>query len=544
MNQQDKERFLNYLIENQFLNKTQLKEIEKYAKERGILVCDALLEKDVFSDEELGQIIADFFGVKFVSLKKKNIDFETLRIIPEEVARRFKVIAFSQDEKNVYVATSNLNQKDLFELLEKKTKKNIILHYDTENDLEQALTFYHRKKEALIENLTSVEDILDKILTDALNNKASDIHFEPRKKDVLLRFRIDGLLHDILVINKELYDEILNKIKVDAHLRIDEHFSAQDGKIQKHFYNEQVDIRVSIVPIVDGEACVLRLLVSTYNLLGLSDLGLTDEKRKKIEEAFLKPYGMILSTGPTGSGKSTTMYAILRRLNTKERNIYTIEDPVEYDIEGINQIQVNPQTNLTFAKGLRSILRQDPDVIYVGEIRDDETAKIAIHAALTGHLVLSTLHTNDAPTAIPRLIDMGIEPFLVASSLNLVIAQRLVRKICEACRVSYTLTFEEMKNYFNEEEIEKIFGRKKEIRVYKGKGCPLCHQTGYLRRVGIFEVLSFSSSIQDLVRKKADASAIKKQAIKEGMETMTVDGLKKVALGITTIEEILRVTKT
>jgi type II secretory ATPase GspE/PulE/Tfp pilus assembly ATPase PilB-like protein len=287
----------------------------------------------------------------------------------------------------------------------------------------------------------------------------------------------------------------------------------------------------------------MRLLTSKHREIGLTDLGLNEENMKRLKAGFTKPYGMILSTGPTGSGKTTSMYSILKILNTKERNIATIEDPVEYDIEGMNQIQVNPQTNLTFADGLRSILRQDPDIIYVGEIRDNETADIAVHSAMTGHLVLSTLHTNDAATSIPRFIDMGIEPFLVSSTISVIVAQRLVRKVCEACKVSITVQTAEIGQYFPKETVQKAFGKAKSLRLYKGKGCGVCNNTGYIGRIGIFEVLTISPAIQELIHKRADADTITKQAVKEGMQTMLDDGLQKVVQGVTTIEEVLRVIK-
>ncbi|MBI4033244.1 MAG: type II/IV secretion system protein, partial [Candidatus Blackburnbacteria bacterium] len=305
---------------------------------------------------------------------------------------------------------------------------------------------------------------------------------------------------------------------------------------------ENLDIRVSIVPIVEGEKAVLRLLSSRSRQFSLQDLGMSDKDLAKVRKGFSKPYGMLLSTGPTGSGKTTTIYAVLKIINTREKNIATIEDPVEYDIEGINQIQVNPKTNLTFANGLRSILRQDPDIIFVGEIRDEETASIAINSAMTGHLVLSTAHTNDAATALPRLIDMNIEPFLIASTVNTIIGQRLVRKVCDKCKISQTTTSEELAKHVPEEIVTKYFGKKKEVRVYRGKGCPICHSTGYIGRIGVFEVLEVSEAIRHLITERANADVIRQKAQEEGMTTMIDDGFDKVEGGITTVEEVLRAT--
>jgi type II secretory ATPase GspE/PulE/Tfp pilus assembly ATPase PilB-like protein len=306
---------------------------------------------------------------------------------------------------------------------------------------------------------------------------------------------------------------------------------------------EYVDIRVSILPIVEGEKIVMRLLSTHARQFSLINLGMNESDLKKVTNAFTKSFGMVLSTGPTGSGKSTSIYAILKILNVREKNITTIEDPVEYRIKGVNQIQVNPKTNLTFANGLRSILRQDPNVVFVGEMRDSETAGIGVNAALTGHLVLSTLHTNDAATTLPRLIDMKIEPFLVASTVNVIIGQRLIRKICDMCKSSYTTSEEDLMKQLPPDVIKKHFGAKKEIRLYKGAGCNLCHGTGYSGRVGLFEVLEVTKEIKKLITTKADSDMILKQAIEEGMTTMLDDGLMKASNGLTTIEEVLRVTK-
>jgi type II secretory ATPase GspE/PulE/Tfp pilus assembly ATPase PilB-like protein len=329
-----------------------------------------------------------------------------------------------------------------------------------------------------------------------------------------------------------------------SKLRTDEHRSAQDGKIRADMGDKKLDIRISIVPVIEGEKIVMRLLSERVHQVGLEDLGFASDDLVKLKKEYAKPYGMILATGPTGSGKTTTLYGILKILNRREVNISTIEDPVEYDIEGVNQIQVNPKTNLTFAAGLRSILRQDPNIIMVGEIRDEETAEIAINSAMTGHLVLSTLHTNDAPTALPRFLEMGIEPFLVASTVNIIIAQRLVRKICSQCIISESITAEDLKKKFPPALIDRYFGaEKKEIRIYHGKGCKTCSDTGYAGRVGIFEVLVVTEMIRDLIMKRANADQVRALAITEGMQTMIEDGIRKVLAGITTLEEVIRVTR-
>ncbi len=316
--------------------------------------------------------------------------------------------------------------------------------------------------------------------------------------------------------------------------------------MQLSLKEENLNLRVSILPVAEGETIVLRLLSSKARSFTLADLGINDKDLEKLTNAFSKPNGMILSTGPTGSGKTTSIYAILKVIIDREKNITTIEDPIEYKIQGANQVQVNAKTDLTFANGLRSILRQDPDYIFVGEIRDNETAAIAVNAALTGHLVFSTLHTNDAPSAVARLIDMDVEPFLVASTVNVVVGQRLIRKICPECRYSFTVTKEELLADFSSEDIDKHYvpvGDKKEIRLYKGKGCPHCHFSGYSGRIGIYEIFEVTKNIRELISQKKDADVIREAARKEGMTTMLDDGLEKITRGYTTVEEVLRVTK-
>ncbi|MCA9308021.1 type II/IV secretion system protein, partial [candidate division WWE3 bacterium] len=394
------------------------------------------------------------------------------------------------------------------------------------------------------EGETSIANIVDLFIEYAYETKASDIHIEPYENISQVRFRLDGVLHDQVQIPKDVHENVVSRIKVLAKLRTDEHLSAQDGKLRRKMEYEDLDIRVSILPLVEGEKCVLRLLASHGKDFSLSELGMDEQSLEKITKAYSNPHGMILTTGPTGSGKTTTNYAVLKMLNKREVNITTIEDPVEFDIEGVNQIQVNQKTNLTFAAGLKSILRQDPDIVLVGEIRDAETAGIAINAAMTGHLVLSTLHTNDAATTLPRLIDMEIEPFLVASTINIIVAQRLVRKICNKCKVSKEVPVKELEAKLPKNLTKKHFGKKKTLTIYEGKGCAVCNHTGYSGRLGIFELLEITPEIRELVMQKANADVLREAAIKEGMITMLEDGIKKIASGATTAAEVLRVTRT
>lgn len=389
-----------------------------------------------------------------------------------------------------------------------------------------------------------VPKIVAAMINFALKRKASDIHIEPADNKIRLRYRIDGVLRDIALIPLSLHPAIVSRIKISAHLRIDEQRVPQDGRFDVAFKDRVVDIRVSTLPTVKGEKVVMRLLDKSKGIISLEKLGLTGEPYKKVIKNIKKPYGMILSTGPTGSGKTTTLYAAMQFINNSEVNIVTLEDPVEYEIEGINHCQARPEIGFSFAEGLRSILRQDPNVIMIGEIRDKETAGMAVHAALTGHLVLSTLHTNDAGGAVPRLIDMGVEPFLITSSTNLVMAQRLARKICPHCKEKITLPPAVLKEV--EGELAKIPEKanveiRRPMQFYRGRGCPQCNN-GYSGRVGIFEVLEMTPTLDRIAIKKVSGSAITKAAVEEGMITMKQDGILKALAGITSIDEIFRVT--
>jgi type IV pilus assembly protein PilB len=384
----------------------------------------------------------------------------------------------------------------------------------------------------------SITKLVDYIIEQAYLMHASDIHIDPTETEMDIRFRIDGVLATIFVLPKVLLNQVITTIKVHSGLRTDEHQAAQDGRFRVVINNVPVDLRVSIIPAYHGENAVLRLLVSQLKALTLAELGLSDRDKALVEQYVGRPHGMILSTGPTGSGKTTTLYTLVQMLNTPNIAITTVEDPIEYSIGGITQIQVNAATGITFAMGLRSILRQDPNIIMVGEIRDNETASIAINAALTGHLVLSTLHTNDAATTLPRLLDMGVEPYLVASTVNIAVGQRLVRKLCPDCTVEYKMTEAEDKR-LQAVISEKAWKNTKKFFV--GKGCKACVNTGYRGRVGIYEVLEVRGEIRDLIVSKASSDAIRVAAIRLGMTTMLEDGFAKAGTGITSVAEVLRV---
>lgn len=578
------EALYNSLKELEVIPLEKLEEAYNISKNTGMPLREVLLEKDLLSDENLGRIEADLLGLPFVRLAETVIPDKVLRIIPEVVARKQQVIAFKEDRQGLHIALADPTNIQIEDFIKKKTGLPLKIYLATERDVRRALRLYAKdvkqaftdiieenikKAKGAIKAEPPIIKLVDTIINYAYQNRASDIHIEPLEKYSLVRFRIDGVLHDIVHLPSEIHPRIVTRIKVLANLRTDEHLAAQDGKLQFSTETENLDIRVSIVPITEGEKIVMRLLSERSRQFSLTDLGLSPTDIKKVRAAYERAYGMILATGPTGAGKTTTLYSIVKILNKREVNIMTIEDPVEYDIEGVNQIQVNPKTGLTFASGLRSIVRQDPDIILVGEIRDEETADIAINFAMTGHMVLSTLHTNDAATAIPRLLDMGIEPFLLASTLDVVIAQRLVRRICNKCRVSVEIDPKEMSSRnkvrkrrdISEEEkkikqwyssllaklqpdlIANYFDTKENIRVYYGKGCSICHQTGYQDRIGIFEVLVVDQEIREAIAEQKDASVIKRIAVKNGMKEMFKDGLDKVRQGLTTIEEVIRVTK-
>lgn len=554
------DELVSLLLTNKLADQKAVDGLRTYAANSDISLFDAIVERNILTDDNLGQLIAHSKGSPFITLSRLSIADDVLHIVPERMARRQKIIAFSRDADGIKVAMSDPTKTEILTAIQKKTGQKIIVYYATERDIGSVFYLYKKDLQKTIDSLLSdaisrsgstavdapIAKIVDLLIDYAYQNRTSDVHVEPNEEESLVRFRIDGILHDMLSFPKNLHERIITRIKVLSKLRTDEHLSAQDGKMQIQLEEENLDIRVSILPIVNGEKCVMRLLSAKTRQLSLVDLGMNETDLKKVTKAFSRSYGMILSTGPTGSGKSTSIYAILKILNTREKNITTIEDPVEYRIKGVNQIQVNTKANLTFASGLRSILRQDPNVVFVGEIRDNETAAIAVNAALTGHLVLSTLHTNDAATALPRLIDMKVEPFLVASTVNVIIAQRLVRKICDMCRMSYIVTVEELSKHFSLEVIQKHYtpvGDLNEIRLYKGEGCRICHATGYNGRIAIFEVLEVNQAIRKLLIDKNDSDIIYQTAIKNGMATMLDDGLQKVAKGLTTMDEILRVTK-
>lgn len=564
-------KLYDLLLAIEYIPAADLKKAVETAASDHVSLYDYLTAHSLVTDTDVGRLIADSLGLPFVALGDINISERILKLTPQPMAKRHHVITYGLSDKGLQIAAANPKQTELFAMLAKKAGVSTYrVYYATTKDLEIALQLYKKRLQDFSATLTTtassnakvgvtsgevpVSKVIDTLIEYAYDAKTSDIHIEPSRGATRIRFRIDGVLHDVMELPRHYHSQLIARIKVLARLRTDEHLSAQDGRMHIALKQESLDIRVSIVPIVTGEKVVMRLLTSHSRHFSLTDLGMTAADLERAKKGFTRPYGMVLTTGPTGSGKTTSIYAILKILNSREKNIATIEDPVEYEIDGINQIQTNSKSNLTFANGLRSILRQDPNIIYVGEIRDEETASIAVNSATTGHLVLSTMHTNDAATTLPRLIDMEVEPFLVASTVNTIIAQRLIRKICKSCKFSIEMSRKSGKwagdvNIAAQLEsiepamVDKHLGKGATIRIYMGKGCTACRGTGYTGRVGIFEILEISSSIQKLIVQKASSEDISKQAVSEGMITMMEDGLNKVRSGITSIEEVVRATR-
>jgi len=544
---------LNLLLRAELITKEQVEVVIKYASTKKVEIYDAIRATQSIPDDVLGQLIADAHRVPFINLKKRTIIDETLRVIPEVVARSHMIVPFRQDDQFISIALTDPSRADLIAAIEKITGKEASVFFATRENIRDTLGLYRTKLQAdLNEELAHAKSdserivhLLETIIQYAYANRASDIHIEPQEADVMLRFRIDGELHDVANFSNDLLDEITSRVKVLARLRTDEHRGAQDGKFQYKFEDQSADIRVSVVPITAGEKIVMRILSAQSRNFSLEELGFTEKHLNVITDNIKRPYGMMLATGPTGAGKTSTLYSMVKRLNTRNVNISTIEDPVEYDIDGVNQIQVNPKTNLTFAQGLKAILRQDPDIVMVGEIRDKETASIAINAAMTGHLVLSTLHTNDAATTLPRLLDMGIEPFQIASTINVIIAQRLVRKLHTSYMESYLPSQKEAQlvlSSLTPQEQKELGTTPSRLRLFKPKKFLPAHESGYEGRIGIFEILVVNEEIKSLIMERANADDIRTAARKAGMHSMYFDGLTKALAGKTSIDEVLKAT--
>jgi len=545
----------------------QLEEALNYQKEKGGRLGELLVTKfKAITDIDLVKALAKQFDIEYIpNLTSMKLDVELIQRFPKAFSRRFGIIPIDRINGLVRLGITDPTNIEAINDAERFLEMPVVPVLVTQRDVMNAVNIYYDRidvsteemvdelEEANLDHvaqeLSEPEDLLDatdeapiirlinSLLFEAVKKRASDIHIEPFEKELSVRYRIDGILYEIIKPPKRFQSSIISRVKVMAGMNIAEKRLPQDGRIRIKIAGKDIDIRTSVIPTSFGERVVMRLLDRSSVLIGLDNIGLSDDKLRLVKQLIKRSNGIILVTGPTGSGKTTTLYSVLSVLNSPEVNILTIEDPVEYQIKGIGQIQVNPKIDLTFANGLRSILRQDPDIILVGEIRDKETAEIAVQASLTGHLVFSTLHTNDSAGGITRLIDMGIEPFLVSSSVVAIIAQRLVRTICPVCKTSYTPADEEL--------IEIGISRDslKENVLYKGNGCVNCVNTGYKGRTGIYEILIIDDEIRSMITRGVDSSMIKHAAIKKGMTTLKEDGIKKAISGITTIKEVLRVTQ-
>ncbi len=562
--------FLNSLVQQGTIDQASASKFEIESLQKNIPIDDYLLNHTSTDKNAILKIMADQMKVPFVNISTTAIDSEALSLIPESISRRFIIVPYLYDSKNekLFIATSDPLNVNLADFLSKKTGKRVVLSLANNSDVTKAINLSYAQglspevKEALKEvapekvvkkaeqvnqsvHEAPVAKIVNTILEFAVKSRASDVHIEPQETKTRVRYRIDGILQEKLSLPRGLHDSLTSRIKILSEMKIDERRIPQDGRFAFKVGSEEVDLRVSTLPTVNGEKIVMRLLKKTGGLPSLEDLGLRGPQYHDLQEAISKPYGIILVTGPTGSGKTTTLYSILSKINKPTVNIMTLEDPVEYQIVGINQVQINAPAGLTFATGLRAFLRQDPNIILVGEIRDKETTQLAIQAARTGHLVFSTLHTNDAATAIPRLIDLGAEPFLVASVINASVAQRIVRKICNSCKEVYDPVPEVIENVKEVlgDLLPKSYREGSPIRLARGKGCEECNGSGYLGRIAIFELFKITSAINKMILQEKSAREIEEQAKKEGMIMMKQDGYLKALDGLTTIEEVLRVAE-
>jgi type IV pilus assembly protein PilB len=583
VNEIDVEKAYKFLESKKKLNKKDIAEAYKKAKGADLDIFNVLIDNKKAGEEEMTKLKAIFLGIPYFDLKDLAVDGEVLKEVPEKAAIFYKFMPFEKKDnivKFAMVEPTNAEAIDAIKfisvrrnfstnifLVSRSGFNNAVKQYTTLSDeLSAALQNVDKKIEEkkdekkdqkeevkrIVEE-APVSKIVDIIISHAVEGKASDIHIEPSQNELRIRYRLDGVLHDSLVLPKKISAAIVSRIKILSDLKIDETRKPQDGRFRFNITDsngmeKSVDLRISTLPTVNGEKVVMRILDTSSDISSLENLGIWGRDLEVINSNISKPFGIILITGPTGSGKSTTLYAILKMLNQEGVNIITLEDPVEYYLEGVNQSQIRSEIGYSFAAGLRSILRQDPDIIMVGEIRDKETAELATHAALTGHLVLSTLHTNNAIGVVPRLIDMGIEPFLISSSLNVAIGQRLVRKICKYCKeeIKPTKVIEEIiRTELKDVPIDQLdnIDIKKDIRLYKGKGCRECKNSGTSGRVGVYEVLSMTQELEAVISAKITDKDIEIEADRQGMRTMKQDGIIKALRGITTIEEVFRATE-
>ncbi len=541
------------LIKAKIITQRQLADALEVHRATGQPIGKVLVDLGYASQGQVLSVLAQQMKIPYIDFENRKINPNAITAAPEELARRYTVIPVDFEDDKLLVAMADPRNVLAIDDLRIVTGHEIRVGIATREDILVAIDEYYKNAAEVEDDLSAMEGegdleqlheisedapivkLVNLIVTRAVNDRASDIHIEPQEKDMRVRYRIDGVLHEVMRSPKQIQAAVLSRFKIMASMDIAETRKPQDGHCGLSISGRAVDFRVATLPTVYGERIVLRILEKESIMLDLDDLGFLPESLEKFKSAYTQPYGAILVTGPTGSGKSTTLYATLNVLNTQAKNIVTIEDPVEYRLPGINQVQINSRAGLTFGKGLRAILRTSPDIVMVGEIRDQETASIAVEAALTGHLVLSTLHTNDAPGAIARLTEMGIEPFLISSAIDCVQAQRLARRLCSSCKEEYKPSKQALLDAgfpLNGDEVPTL---------YRAKGCTKCNGTGYKGRCGIYEVMVMSEQLERLTVARASAEEIKRAAIEEGMKTLRDDGLEKVRLGVTSIEEVMRV---
>ncbi|MEK7175168.1 MAG: ATPase, T2SS/T4P/T4SS family [Patescibacteria group bacterium] len=583
----DLDKLKKFLVDSKLVDPKNLELAEAAVKETGRRLDEVLLRRNLVSEEILAKAKAYVLGIPYIDLTNQKIDSEVLRIIPEQIAHNSNIVAFRQTGRELEVAMLDPNDLQTIDFIKKKADLNILPRLTSRRSLETVLRQYQRSLEDEFNNIIKDESsavlqvvgsaakggqeksdlelqriakelpvvkIVDTLIRHAILEGASDIHIEPEEKDVVVRYRIDGVLKDVMILPQAVHDGIVARVKVLANLKLDEHRLPQDGRFKTESDGLKFSFRVSILPVYDGEKIALRLLQEDAQGLTLESLGYHGKALEVLHRVIKRPTGLILSTGPTGSGKTTSLYTILDILNTPEVNISTIEDPIEYRIPRVNQTQIKSEIGFSFAQGLRTLVRQDPDIIMVGEIRDNETAALAINASLTGHLVVSTLHTNSASAAIPRLLDMKVEPFLISSTVTAVIGQRLVRRLAPDSRTKYNLTKKEIDSLSREINLEKIIKTLKDEKIigpkdtwesitfYGPKETESCPK-GYRGRIGIFEVLDVTPKIKELMAGPVTSDEIQKAAEAEGMITMLEDGFIKAVQGMTSIEEILRASR-
>ncbi len=559
----------NHLIREGLITAEKFNSLTDEAKRKNQDLLDLIVSQGVAEIDYLYNIIASILSVSLARLEARKIDRDTVNVLSEEIARQREAIVFGREADGSYnVAMADPSNLETIKFLTQHLQARINPFLATVTDLNKGFSIYGSQstqdfKRLIEENiqeslrgqaktveeaaaLLPIVSIVDNLLSYAISSRASDIHLEVLEDVTLVRYRVDGILFEILRIPKAIHAALVARIKILSGLKIDEHYKPQDGRFHYQIVNQVIDVRVSILPVFYGEKIVMRLLEATQKPLSLEELGMLPETARVVSENLKKAYGMVLICGPTGSGKTTTLYALMDILNKPQVNIVTVEDPIEYNMRYVNQTQINTQAGISFANGLRAILRQDPNIIMVGEIRDAETAGIAVQAALTGHLLLSSLHTNDAPTVVPRLFDLEVPPFLVISVLNVIVAQRLVRRICQSCIYSRGIDDEMVRVI--KRQLEEVGLSPDLVKLpknfYQGKGCPSCNNTGYRGRLGIFEVLDVSDKVKKIIiSSDFTLEKLRGEAREMGMRTMFEDGLRKVELAMTTIDEVLRVIR-